>query len=141
MKKNNKLGMIILFSVLGLLIVIATIVVILSNNNSANYKFIGKWSCNDGSNITITSNKYILEADNIYIEATYKIEYDEFNETPIGNFYKTGLILKATKRIRDGKEYTDPYETKYEFNIEEGKEDVLNMINSVTYNMYVCYKK
>ena len=141
-KKNNKLGMIILFSLLGILIVIAIIAVVLSNNSSPKYKFIGNWSCKNGKmDLRIDSKKFIMEAENIYIEATYEIDYDELNETPIGTFYKTGLILSATKRVLEGKEYTEPYKTMYEINIEEGKENVMNMINAVTYNMYECYKK
>ena len=146
MTKNDKklINKIVLFSVIGisfLVIITILLVFLLSASNSPKYKFEGKWSCSNGAiKLEFDSKNFYYNADSTKVDATYEIEYDEYKESPIGNYYKYGLKVTTTNRVLNGEKYTEPYTTEYEINIEEGKEDELLMINASTYNMYECYR-
>ena len=140
-KKGNKIVLITVICITFFIILAVILILVLRSSNSSKYKFVGNWSCANGVvKLKIDSKNFYYDSTAAKVDATYEIEYDEYKESPIGNYYKYGLLISTTSREINGVKYTEPYTTEYEIDIEEGKENELLMTNTTTYNMFECYR-
>lgn len=140
-KKGNKIVLITVICITFFIILAVILILVLRSSNSSKYKFEGNWSCANGVvKLKIDSKNFYYDSTAAKVDATYEIEYDEYKESPIGNYYKYGLLISTTSREINGVKYTEPYTTEYEIDIEEGKENELLMTNTTTYNMFECYR-
>lgn len=78
-----------------------------------------------------------MSNNNLDVKSTYKIS----STSKDGSISKYDIEASATKRIINGKEYTEPYTTKFQISIDEKSKDEMAMINVVSYNIYTCKRK
>ena len=128
-KKSNKTIIIIV----GILIVL---IILFFMGRKSKKAFYGTWDCN-GIIIHIDSKNFDMSSNGLDVKSTYKIT----STSKDGSISKYEIEASATKRVINGKEYTEPYTTKFEIDIDEKNNDEMGMINVVSYNIYTCKRK
>lgn len=128
-KKSNKKIIIIV----GIVIVLIILFFIGRKSKKA---FYGTWDCN-GIILNIDSKNFDMSSSGLDVKSTYKITSTSKTNT----ISKYEIEASATKRVINGKEYTEPYTTKFEIDIDEKNKDEMAMINVVSYNIYTCKRK
>ena len=129
-KSNSK----IIIVIIGIIIALLAIVYFISSKLKKS--FYGTWDCN-GITLFIDSKNFNMSNNNLDVKSTYKIS----STSKDGSISKYDIEASATKRIINGKEYTEPYTTKFQISIDEKSKDEMAMINVVSYNIYTCKRK
>ena len=129
-KSNSK----IIIVIIGIIIALLAIVYFISSKQKKS--FYGTWDCN-GITLFIDSKNFNMSNNNLDVKSTYKIS----STSKDGSISKYDIEASATKRIINGKEYTEPYTTKFQISIDEKSKDEMAMINIVSYNIYTCTRK
>ena len=137
--KKNAIGLIIVIVVGVIIAIILTVITIsLFVKKSGSEKFYGEWDCNNGIKLLINNKDFNMSIESqAKIDATYKLTTIETE----GTYKKYNIDATATRRILDGKEYLEPYTTKYQIVMDDKNNNELSMINVSTYSIYMCERK
>lgn len=138
-KKNPKKKILIIGGIV-FVVVLLLIIVLFSKILGGNKSIYGTWDCGATNPIRVEIAKnndfkmYIRDnKEMMNIEGTYTTE-EKTKET--GKAYE--LTMKASKRVVNGKTYTESYTTKYELTVDKENSDSLSMVNTVSYSTYQC---